>query len=165
MSDNPLPKYTPVFTRVSPAEPTNTTPTLDTSAYASGDILFVPTEIAGVTLVSGGYARLAGLTIFDGDAQAAAMDILLLQASTSLGTINEAPDITDANLDPPNIQQIITVNTTDYVAVSGAEIVTLTFDEPLPVNPSATSMWIAAISRGAPTHTASGIVLTTWWTQ
>ena len=159
-------KTQPLYTRIYPAVNVTVTPTLDTNAYAAGDILFNPTEVASVTLESAGYARLVGLSIFDGDAQAAALDLYILQASTSLGTINTAPNITDANLDPPNFQHVVSFVAADWANISGASVISWSHEgDGLPCVSSGTSMYIAALTQGTPTHTASGMVITTWWVR
>ena len=41
------------------------TPTLDTSAYADGDVLFTATEIPNAVVGLGGCSKLVGAYIFD----------------------------------------------------------------------------------------------------
>ena len=159
-------RHEALYRKATQAIAVTVTPTLDTVAYTAGDILFNPTEITLVTLISADYTRLVGISLFDGDAQGAAMDLYILQASTTFGTINVAPTITDANLDPPNFQHVISFVGSDYKTISGAKVLSWTHDgDGLPCAPAATSMWIAALTQGAPTHTASGMVITTWWAR
>ena len=65
-------------------------PTLDTSIYAIGDLLFDATEIAQAVTWSGGYGTLRSVDILDEDAQGIAFDLLVLNAGDSLGSLNAA---------------------------------------------------------------------------
>ena len=65
-------------------------PTLDTSAYADNDIFFNSTEIPSAVIGNGGSSKLIGITILNEDDVAHDIDIVFMQKSTDLGTINEA---------------------------------------------------------------------------
>tara|TARA_R100001591_G_scaffold96698_1_gene102573 strand:+ start:2480 stop:3025 length:546 start_codon:yes stop_codon:yes gene_type:complete len=73
------------------------TPTLDTSEYAEGDVLFVGTELklpAKTCVVESIYA-----TWKDSEATAGAIFLYFFESNdTAIGTINDAPNITAANL-------------------------------------------------------------------
>lgn len=142
---------------------------LDTSAYADGDLLADTQAIAGAVSETDGYSRLVKVDISDEDAQGIAMDIVILRNSTSLGTENSAPNITDANLRPPNYQGLISVAAADWKTISGAKVTTWTADGGkgmlvIPVS-GGTSVHAALIARGAGTFTASGIVATFWFAR
>ena len=66
------------------------TPTLDTSAYADDDVFFNSTEIPSAVIGNGGASKLIGLTILNEDDVAHDIDIIFMQKSSDLGTINEA---------------------------------------------------------------------------
>ena len=66
------------------------TPTLDTSAYANDDVFFNSTEIPSAVVGNGGSSKLVGVTILNEDDVAHDFDIIFMQKSTDLGTINEA---------------------------------------------------------------------------
>ena len=66
------------------------TPTLDTSAYANNDVFFNSTEIPNAVVGDGGASKLIGITILNEDDSAHDIDIIFMQKSTDLGTINEA---------------------------------------------------------------------------
>lgn len=71
------------------------TPVLDTSAYASGDLLFDSTEIANAVRVVGGTAILQSITLLDKADQGVAFTLLFANAATDFGTLNAAPDPDD----------------------------------------------------------------------
>ena len=66
------------------------TPTLDTSAYADDDVFFNSTEIPSAVIGNGGSSKLIGITILNEDDVAHDIDIIFMQKSTDLGTINDA---------------------------------------------------------------------------
>ena len=66
------------------------TPTLDTSAYADDDVFFNSTEIPSAVIGNGGASKLIGITILNEDDVAHDIDIIFMQKSTDLGTINDA---------------------------------------------------------------------------
>lgn len=135
------------------------TPTLDTSAYAAGDLLFDLTAVLAAVATAGDTCYVHSLTVIDKDSQAKAMDVYVAQGSTSLGTLNAAPNISDANVVANQMQLLCQIGTGDYVTLSGASIATIK-NLGLPLKTSgSTSFYIGAVTQGAPTQTASGIVL------
>jgi hypothetical protein len=65
------------------------TPTLDTSAYANDDVFFNPTEIPRAVIEKGGCSKLVGLTILNEDDAEHDIDLVFMQVSKDLGTIND----------------------------------------------------------------------------
>tara|TARA_Y100000593_G_scaffold14004_1_gene26239 strand:+ start:470 stop:985 length:516 start_codon:yes stop_codon:yes gene_type:complete len=65
-------------------------PTLDTGAYADNDVFFNSTEIPNAVIGDGGASKLIGITILNEDDVAHDIDIIFMQKSTDLGTINDA---------------------------------------------------------------------------
>lgn len=135
--------------------------TLDTSAYASGDLIMDTTAITDAVDRAGGYATLDSISILDEDAQGVALTIVLLSASTSCGTINSAPNITDANL-RSNYLGIVNVATTDYVTFSGAKLGTVRdLGLTLKAASNTRTLYFAILNgAGTPTFTASGLKIT-----
>ena len=76
------------------------TPTLDTNAYADGDVLFVATEIPNAVRGAGCCSKLLNMFVMD-QSDTADSDILFMfsEGSTALGTINATANISDANLE------------------------------------------------------------------
>jgi len=73
------------------------TPTLDTSAYGDNDVLFNPVEIPNAVSSRGGVSRLIAISYLNQNTTVLDIDLVFMQVSTDLGTINAAVDITDAN--------------------------------------------------------------------
>lgn len=130
--------------------------TLDTSAYASGDVLFDTQEIAGAVRVNGDTCILQSVHIIDIDDQGIELDLIFFNANTSLGTENSAPDIDDTEV----LTTLGKVNVSggDYIDLGANRIATVTgIGLVLEVGGATTSLYVAGITRGTPTHTANGV--------
>lgn len=133
------------------------TPTLDTAIYAADELLFNPAAIAGVALVAGGQARLESVLLLDEDDQGIAMDLLFLDASTSMGTFNTAFAASDTLA--RGIVGRLNIATGDYVDCGGFRVAQkANLGMMMKCAAASTSLWVAAITRGGtPTYTASGL--------
>lgn len=131
--------------------------TLDTLIYASGDVLAATQEITGVMARNGRSGKLLGVVLNDKDDQGIEMDLVFLKTNVSIGAENAAASAADA--DSSQILGIVNLPAAKYVDMTGNKVATLLLDNPLPLFPAATSksIWLAAITRGTPTHTAAGI--------
>ena len=133
--------------------------TVDTSAYASGDLIADTLALSSAFRVSDGSGVLQSLCLIDKAAQGVALYVVLLSSTTSLGTVNAAPNISDANA--VNILGVVSIGTSDYVTVSGTKVATIR-NIGLPIKAiSGTANLGAAIlnSTGTPTFgTASDLV-------
>lgn len=141
------------------------THTLDTSAYASGDLIADTQAIAGATDVQGGYCRLDSVTILDEDDQGVALWLVFSSASTSFGTENSAPNISDANA--RNVLGAVPIATTDYVDIGGAKVACLrNIGLTMKAASSSTTLYVAIVnSTGTPTYTATGLQATYTFSQ
>jgi hypothetical protein len=135
------------------------TPVLDTVQYADGDVLFVPIELTGAFPKAGDTAWLQTLFVLDEDDQGMGFDLIFFDASQTLGTINVAPSITDAAA--RSIIGRLPVSSGDYYDLGGSRIAQPEFiaRELKSLVAGAGSLWVAGISRGTGTYTASGIKL------
>jgi len=130
---------------------------LDTSAYASGDVLADTQEIAGAMRSANGKGLLQSIVLLDEDDQTAAgIDVVFLKSNTSLGTENAAPSISDANA--REVLGIVSVASGDWIDLGGAKLATVrNIALPVQAATDTTSVYVALITRGTPTQTASGI--------
>lgn len=135
------------------------TPTLDTSAYAAGDLLFDSAEVAAAVRVNGGTSILESITIVDKDDQGAAFTLLVANAATDFGTLNAAPNPDDTEC--ATVIGWVPVATSDYVDLGGARVACIrNIGLLLKAAAPTTSLYIAAVNgSGTPTYTASGLVL------
>lgn len=132
--------------------------TLDTDAYADGDLLADTQELSGSAfLANGGVATVQNIQIQDYDDQKGALDIVLLRSNTSMGTENDAPSIADGNGD--EILLVIPVYSTDYRDMGGFSIAEVDVGKVIKAAAADDALYIAAISRDTKTYTASGILV------
>lgn len=132
---------------------------LDTSAYAAGDLLADTQALANAVRINDYGGVLQSLTVVDKDDQGVSLDVYILDVNVSLGTENAAPSITDPNA--VNIIAIIPVVSTDYRDLGGVRVASYS-GLGLPIVPAAGTRdcYVAVVNgTGTPTFTASGVVL------
>jgi len=129
---------------------------LDTDAYADGDVLAAAQELALAVRASGSTGVIQSIVVIDQDDQAQALDIVISDSTITLGTENSAVSISDA--DAAKILGIVEVSTSDYVNLVNSQLATKT-NLGIVIMPDSASLYISAISRGTGTYSASGIVL------
>lgn len=131
---------------------------LDTSAYASGDLLAEAQEVAGVSIASGGRVELVSMVVVDEDDQGAAFDVYLTSASTTWGSENSAPTISDAAA--RSLQACVEVATGDYNDLGGVKVAFKNNLGFICETSGGTSLYVAVVNgAGTPTYTASGVRL------
>lgn len=135
---------------------------MSTAAYASGDVLAAPQEVAGV-FYGGRPVRLESLVLLDKDDQGGALDVVFLRSNVSLGTENAALALTNAAAD--EILGKVAVGTADYSDLGSSQFVQKTAAHGdagmgLVMLPDGTSsLYVGAVSADTKTYTASGITL------
>ena len=147
------------------------TPTLDTSAYGDNDVLFNATEIPNAVLGNGGCSKLISVSIVSQNTTMVDMDIVFMQVTKNLGTINAAVDISDANLEAAKMLGYVSldgsnsgislVNGILYTTAAGAEGTTQ-LDRSFPIllqaESNSTSIYFSAILRDqTPTYAADDL--------
>src|SRR3990167_9159942 len=153
---SPIAQSTDVEAPITPSIEKSVTFVVDTAIYASGDLLSNPIEMTNCARFPGGGCWITNLKMSDDDNEAAAMDVLILNAGTSLGTFNVAAALTDAMHQSIVWQGAIAA--TDWKDYGTANSVFTKENLPAHVHCAAgqTSLWIALISKGTPTYTAAG---------
>lgn len=131
---------------------------LDTSAYAANDVLADRQEITNVLREVGLGAVLTDLVILDKDDNtAAAMDVYFLNADVALGTENAAISITDANAE--YILGVVSIAAGDWKDLINSKLAHIRNINMVVKGVSgSTSIYVALVTAGTPTQTASGIV-------
>lgn len=131
---------------------------LDTSAYASGDLVADTQALADVAASLGGTVELVSVTLTDEDDQKGTLQIVFLDTNTSMGTENAAPNISDANASG-KILGTVTALAANYVDVGGAAVVSLTNCGLLLKAAAADDdLYVALVGlTTTPTYTASGL--------
>ena len=132
--------------------------TLDTNIYADGDVLAATQAIADAFRATNGLAKLHSILVIDEDDQGQALDIYLLDGNVSFGTENAAVSVADA--DAAKILGRVVVAGADYYDLGGVQIASKgALDIMLKAASATASLYIAVVSRGTGTYTASGIKL------
>jgi len=128
------------------------------AAYADGDVLADFQALGSAVRQNNGTGIMQSVNILDIDDQGQALDIILASSPITLGTENEAVSISDT--DASKILAGIEVATADYIDLVNSQFATKS-NLGIGIQPDdgGTSIYIAAISRGTGTYTASGITL------
>lgn len=135
--------------------------TTDTSAYASGDVLVDSVEIpilAGYTSAPKNLrVRLDQISFIDKDCNNGAFDVVILDSNVSLGTVNAAVSITDANA--LNVVKVLNVSASNYNTLKSADnsVANIDLAAPIYITTNTGSFYIGLISRDTKTYTASAL--------
>lgn len=131
----------------------------DTNAYADGDVLAIPQEIVNSVAEAGTARQLTSIVVIDSDDQGTAIDLIFFDASASLGTINTAIDISDA--DAAKIVGIVAIAAGDFKDLINNKVAVKTgIDLVMKAASTSASLWVGAVVRsGTPTYSAGGIKL------
>ncbi len=133
--------------------------TLDTSAYADGDVLADTQELTEFFNPFNRSVIIQSLQVLDESDQGVALDVLFMRDNTSIGTENAALNISDT--DARDIMGIVSVVAGDFVDLVNSKQAFPQFNPIVIQNDDAAehSLYVAAVSRGAGTYGATGIRL------
>lgn len=135
-------------------------PVLDTSAYADNDVLFAATEIKNAFTYAGGVAELESCVIIDKSDQNQEIDLLFFSETVTLGSVNGAINISDADAEKflgalrfvPATHGYDLINSTAY-SMQGIGLL-------MQAAAGSQSLWVAGVCRsGTPTYAADGIAI------
>jgi hypothetical protein len=142
-----------------PTDVVDVTLSLDTSQYASGDLI-ADTQVVRNALNHGQKSGvLHSITVIDKDDQGAAFYVYVLNANVTFGTENNAPSISDA--DAANIMGYVSVGTGDYQDLGGAKVAYVgSLGIPIKAIDDSRDIAISVVNgTGTPTYSASGVIL------
>jgi hypothetical protein len=142
-----------------PLQIVNVTPVCSTGAMGANQTLFDRTAVAIPGLPVNQPCELVSLTFLDeDDATAANLTFYFLDADVVFGVINEDPSISDANA--RNLLGVVPMASTLILDAGGAKIGSL-HNIRLMVRPAegTSTVYVAAVTAGTPTNTASGVKL------
>lgn len=135
------------------------TPTLDTSIYASGDLLFDVATITSAATATGRQTELVSVMVTDEDEQNTAIDLYITNLSTTWGTFNDAVAATDAL--SRGLQAYIPIAAADFKDVGGAGVAQPATAQNIGVvceTSGSANLYLVGICRsGTPTYTANGL--------
>jgi hypothetical protein len=132
---------------------------LDTSAYADGDVMADTQSVASAFRVATGQLTLNSVVVLDEDDQGVGFDIIFLDTNNSLGTENSAPNISDANA--RTIIGRVNVSASDFIDLGGSRLASISgIGLKMKAASGSTTLYVGTIVRsGTPTYTASGVKL------
>lgn len=140
------------------------TPVLDTNIYADNDVMFNSIEITNAFFAKGRSLELVSVQGHDTDDQGVDFDIVFSQAALTLGTINAAVSVTDADLQTAGVLGFMSIlgASGHYCDLINGQLISARLSEPLILEAGANSrsLFVSGIIRsGTPTFTASGVKL------
>jgi hypothetical protein len=137
----------------------NLTMTTDTSAYASGDVIADTQQLDAAFRITDGKGVLQSLVLIDESDQKAALTVNFHDTSTSLGTENAAPSISDANA--IGYLGSVDIATGDYRDWGGVSVVCLKgIGLPISAASGTDDLYVSILnSTGTPTYGATAIKL------
>lgn len=145
--------------------PFTVTPVLDTSAYISGDVLFIPVLVPVDISTRPDHAvraEVVDVTVVDIGCKKGALDLVFFNSlPTTFGAANAAVGLSSA--DAQLVRKLVSVAGTDYVELKASTNATAFKDFPpftflIPAN--ATGFYLGAISRDTKTYGASDLQIT-----
>lgn len=136
------------------------TPTVDTSAYATGDLVTPLMTLANPYWRTRAQCKVDAIVIRDLAAQNAALDVVFFhtQPTVTTFTLNSALDIADAEL--PFVAGYTSILAAQYCAFADSSVATKTtigLPVIMPISVGIPTIWAVAISRGSPTYAATDL--------
>jgi len=135
---------------------------LDTGAYADGDLLADTQEVANACFENS-TCTLQSIRLLDISDQAEALDILILRSDEDMGTEGSTFAPTDAKAS--EILTAVSFSAGDYVDLANSQMAVKSLGDKgmgvklAPSDNTTKSLYIAAVSRGTGTYAAAGIEL------
>ena len=122
----------------------------ETSAYASGDVVFAPVEIPELAMEDGGSFLVDRVKLIDKNDIGGVLDLVFLQNNVSIGTVNAAASVPAA----ANLVTTISVAAADYTDLGSIKIADKqNINEILAAADDDSSLYVAGIARGAISYT------------
>ena len=137
------------------------TPVLTAVQYTANDVLFATIAIADA-VPKGKSAVLRSIAVIDKDDQGIAHDVLILRTAASVGTVNSALNAADAIM--AEVLTIVQFVAGDFYDLINSKFAIQAGNDPgigallRPTDKEQTSLWLAGVARGTPTHSVSGLI-------
>ena len=131
------------------------TATVETAAYADGDLLFDATSVADFVRANGGRAIIQSITVYDKGDQGVAFDLFSSPVTVDFGTVNSAVSISDADA-ILGVQRVCRVESSDYIDLGGVRVATLSnIGLVVEADSASRAIFLAGVTRGAPTYAST----------
>lgn len=133
------------------------TPTLDTSAYTGGDVLFATTSIGNAARANDKGFVIKQISVVDkGDQAAADIELFFFRTNVTSGAFNSAPAISDS--DSANILGYCKIASTDFKDLGDNKIASVTVNIACVPTSGARTLYMFGLTGGTPTYGASDLV-------
>lgn len=137
------------------------TPVLDTNIYADNDVMFIPINVVGAFREPGGSRALHSVLVLDGDDQNTDFDLVFFNADVTLGTINLAVSISDADAAKCIGLVRLEAATDSNDTINSRMFIKTAIGLVLQAASGSADLWVAGVVRsGTPTYTAAGMKIT-----
>lgn len=139
------------------------TPVLDTGAYTSGDVLFVPTKLDSAALNTKGGCKLKTLLVADKINNKSAFDLLFFSEDPgNVGAANATLNLSSAQL--AMLVGMLSVGSADYVTLKATTnaLAVIKPDLAMVCKQKSKDLWVVGVARSAPTFGASDLIITTF---
>ena len=132
----------------------------DTAAYDTDDLIADTQQLDAFFNKTDGRGVINSITIIDEEAAGVKFYVLFHTASTSMGSENSDPNISDANASS-TIQGIVTVESTDWITISGTKIACIrNIGLPVKVGPGTDDLYVSVVNAtGSPDWDADSLKL------
>lgn len=135
------------------------TPTLDTGAYATGDLMGGKLSVAGAASASGGSGKILSVVVVDDDKQLGALTIQCFAADPTNTTHTDQAAFAPADADLATAIASVDVLSTDYQSYSTNSVASR-YNLNIPYDlATGTTLYCDLVSRDAKTYAADGITL------
>jgi hypothetical protein len=132
------------------------TPTLDTAAYAVGDVLFVQNTLANSVIASGGQGTIESVTVVDADDVPPVFTLVFFRDTITIAAVNSAWNVSDADM--AKAIGVVSFVSADYKDFGANRIATRqTYFRFSPA--AGTSIYCAAFVDGVATLTGAGMTI------
>lgn len=133
-------------------------PTLDTSAYHSGDVFFTTISLGNIARANDKAIAIRKVTVIDKADQAAAdLTLFFFRTNVTFGAVGGAPSISDS--DAANLAGIIKIATADWIDLGGVGVAYKECDMLCLPTSGARTLFVAAITGGTGTYGASDLTI------
>lgn len=131
---------------------------LNADAYDAGDVIFDAVQIPNCIPSAGGSAILDSIVARCLADQKAQMHLVLMNAATSLGTKDAAPDIDDT--EALTVIGNVELLAASYIDLGASSVLTKTaIGLPVQAASGSRSLWVAGFTTGTPTYATNSLRL------
>lgn len=131
------------------------TPTISTSAYASGDLIGTKMTLTGATSASVPNGTIVSVELIDKDAEAANVEVVFFDANPSNTTFTDNAAFAPTDADAANIICVREVQKHFAFSTNGVSEAQNMAPCPFYLGGTNTTIYAAIVSRGTPTYTST----------